>query len=178
MSTHERHLVLVGMMGAGKSTVGARCAARLGRPFIDTDELVETRAGAPVADVFVRDGEAAFRDIERGAIADACATPTPTVIAVGGGAVVDADNRERMRDTGFVVWLRAPAAQLAKRVGDGRSRPLLNADREATLERLNTERRSAYEAAAHTTVDTTGLNVAVVVDAVLEKLAARTEPRS
>jgi shikimate kinase len=170
-----RHLVLVGMMGSGKSTVGQRCAERLGRSFVDTDELVATFAGAPVAAVFARDGEAAFRDLERAAVTDACAAPTPTVIAAGGGAVLDAENRTRMRAAGFVVWLRAPVVQLAARVGDGRGRPLLSGDTKATLERLEVVRRPAYEAAAHAAVDTAGLDVAAVVDAVLAKLAATTE---
>jgi shikimate kinase len=180
-----RHLILVGMMGAGKSTVGRRCAERLGRPFVDTDDLVSTLAGAPVAEVFTRDGEAAFREIERAAVADACAAPEPTVIAAGGGAVLDADNRKRMRDAGLVVWLQAPASELAARVGDGRGRPLLNRpvpderlpspDPTSTLERLEGIRRPAYEAAAHATIDTARLKIAAVVDAVLAAFAATEE---
>jgi shikimate kinase len=170
-----RHLVLVGMMGAGKSTVGKRCATRLGRAFVDTDEVIAITAGASVADVFARDGEVAFRALERVAVADACAAPRPMVIAVGGGAVLDAENRRKMRDAGLVVWLQAPARQLARRVGDGSSRPLLRGDAFGTLNRLETLRRPAYEAAAHATVDTDGLSVAKVVDAVLATLAATEE---
>jgi shikimate kinase len=180
-----RHLVLVGMMGAGKSTVGERCAKRLGRAFVDTDDLVATMAGASVAEVFARDGEAAFRELEHRAVADACAAPAPAVIAAGGGAVLDAENRRRLRDAGLVVWLRAPGAQLATRVGDGRGRPLLNqpapsqpgpsGDPKATLERLEALRRPAYEAVAHATVDTDGLKVAAVVEAVLATFAATGE---
>ncbi|HEY5011239.1 MAG TPA: shikimate kinase [Acidimicrobiia bacterium] len=172
----QRHLVLIGMMGAGKSTVGQRCAKRLGRPFVDTDERIAAAAGASVAEVFARDGEPAFRELERRAVADACASPEPTVIAAGGGAVLDADNRRRMRETGLVVWLQAPVAQLAARVGDGRGRPLLEQPSPSgavgTLGRLEQQRRPAYEAAAHATVDTAGLGVASVVDAVLAALTA------
>ena len=75
----RRHLVLVGLMGAGKTTVGERCATRLQRPFVDTDDLVQTLAGRPVADIFATDGETAFRVLERQAVADACASPTPLV---------------------------------------------------------------------------------------------------
>jgi len=170
-----RHLVLVGMMGAGKSTVGKRCAARLERPFVDTDEIIETVAGMPVAEVFAHDGEEAFREMERAAIADACATPTPLVIAAGGGAVLDAENRRRMRQHGLVVWLQAPVAQLATRVGDGTSRPLLRGDATGTLTRLQRLRQPAYEAAAHATIDTSGLSVAAVVEAVLVTLEATSE---
>ena len=162
-------------MGAGKSTVGRRCAQRLGRSFVDTDDLVEIAAGATVAEVFARDGEAVFREFERLAIADACAAPEPIVIAAGGGAVLDPENRKRLREAGLVVWLRAPAAQLAQRVGDTSSRPLLRGDAAATLARLEGVRRPAYEAAAHATVDTDGLSVATVVDAVLAAFAATEE---
>jgi shikimate kinase len=163
------------MMGTGKSTVGARCAERLSRRFVDTDDMITTIAGASVADVFARDGEAAFRALEAQAVADACAAPTPSVIAMGGGAVVDAANRKLMRETGFVVWLQAPPALLARRVGDGRTRPLLSNDPQGTLERLETLRRSAYEAAAHATIETEGLGKNAVVDAVLERFAATGE---
>jgi shikimate kinase len=170
-----RHLVLVGMMGAGKSTVGQRCAGRLGRPFVDTDDLIAAVAGTSVAELFARDGEPAFRALEATTIADACAAPTPSVIAMGGGAVLDAGNRKHMRDTGFVVWLQAPSALLARRVGDGSSRPLLSGDAGGTLERLVTLREPAYEAAAHTAIDTAGMSVAAVVDAVLARFAETAE---
>jgi shikimate kinase len=170
-----RHLVLVGMMGAGKSTVGQRCAERLGRPFIDTDELIAAVAGTSVTELFARDGEPAFRALEATTIADACAAPTPSVIAMGGGAVLEADNRKHMRDAGFVVWLQAPGALLARRVGDGSGRPLLSGNPGGTLERLVALRRPAYEAAAHATIDTAGLSVAAVVDAVLARFAETAE---
>ncbi len=167
-----RHLVLVGMMGSGKSTVGKRCAQRLQRPLVDTDEIIEALAGASVAEVFARDGEPAFRALERTAVGDACAAPTPSVIAVGGGAVLDADNRQCMRAAGLVVWLQATPEQLAVRVGDARTRPLLHGDAAGTLNRLDSLRRPAYEAAAHEVVDTDGLSVNAVVDAVLDKFAS------
>ena len=175
MSSQPRHLVLVGMMGAGKSTIGAACAQRLGRRLVDTDEIVATLAGASVAEVFARDGEPAFRAFEASAVADACAAPTPSVIAMGGGAVLDAANRRHMRDAGFVVWLQAPAAQLARRVGDGSGRPLLSGDPAGSLERLAAVRQPAYEAAAHAMIDTAGLSKAAVVDAVLARFAETVE---
>jgi shikimate kinase len=168
------------MMGAGKSTVGKMCAKRLGRPFVDTDEVIAQVAGASVAELFARDGEAAFRELERRVVVDACSAPVATVIAAGGGAVLDPENRRRMRAAGLVVWLRAPAAHLAARVGDGRGRPLLNqslisGDPAATLERLEGLRRPAYEAAAQATIDTEGLGPAAVADAVLATFAATGE---
>lgn len=170
----RRHLVLVGLMGAGKTSVGMRCAARLDRAFVDTDEVIEATTGRSVTDLF-RDGEDAFRSLERQAVADACAAPDPVVVSCGGGAVLDPDNRRVMRATGTVVWLDAPARTLAGRVGEhaGGSRPLLagGAPTVETLERLAALREPAYEAAAHVRIDTDGLGVDEVSDAVLEELA-------
>ncbi|MCZ7526101.1 MAG: shikimate kinase [Acidimicrobiia bacterium] len=165
-----RHLVLVGMMGSGKSSVGRRCAERLGRPLVDTDELVEATAGATVAELFGSVGEAGFRDLERAAVADVARSPEPLVVSCGGGAVLDPVNRRRLRDAGFVVWLHAPPEVLAGRVGGGSARPLLAGGEPplATLERLAALRAAAYAATAHTRVETADRTVDEVTDAVLE----------
>lgn len=166
----QRHLVLVGLMGAGKTTVGERCAERLGRTFVDTDDVVEAVARRSVPELFAEAGEAAFRRLERDAVRDATASPAPTVIACGGGAVLDPENRRRICDTGTVVWLRASPTVLAERVdADGVERPLLvSRSSAATLERLAVVRAGAYEAVADAEVDTDGRTVDEVVDAVLE----------
>jgi shikimate kinase len=163
------HLVLIGLMGAGKTTVGQRCARRLGRPFVDTDDLVATRAGMPISNVFATAGEGRFRQLERRAVADACAAPEPVVIACGGGAVLDPDNRRRLRAAGIVVWLTAIPDVLARRVqADGTHRPLLaESGAVATLERLAVVRGDAYAATAHVEIDTAGRTVDEVADAVL-----------
>jgi shikimate kinase len=164
-----RHLVLVGLMGAGKTTVGAGCATRLDRPFVDTDDLVEVLAGRTVAELFAA-GEQAFRDVERRAVADATASPTPLVIACGGGAVLDAENRAALRARGFVVWLRADPAVLAERVrDDGVDRPLLADAPLPTLVRLAETRDAAYGAVADTQVSTEDRAPDAVVDAVVEE---------
>ena len=171
-SEASRHLVLVGLMGAGKSTVGARCADRLGRAFVDTDELVVAMAGMPFDDIWAAEGEQGFRVRERAAVADAVASPVPLVISCGGGAVLDAENRRRLRATGVVVLLDATPEALASRLTYDDSRPLLRSgDRTATLERLRAQRAPAYEAAAHATVDTAGRTIDEVADAVLEEFA-------
>jgi shikimate kinase len=165
------HLLLVGLMGAGKSTVGARCAKRMGRPFVDTDELVQTSAGMTVPDIFSLYGEGRFRALEREALTDACASPRPAVIACGGGAVVHADNRRLVKSAGVVVWLQAPPEVLVDRVGRGSARaerPLLAGGPAATLERLADVRAGAYAAVANVAVDTSDRSVDEVVDAVLE----------
>jgi shikimate kinase len=166
----RRHLVLVGLMGAGKTTVGERCAERLARPFVDTDDVVEATAHRSVPELFAEAGESVFRDLERDAVRDATASPSAAVIACGGGAVLDPENRRRLREAGTVVWLRAAPAVLAERVDtDGVERPLL-APRGAvaTLERLAVVRAAAYEAVADAVVDTDGRTVDEVADAVLE----------
>jgi shikimate kinase len=169
----DRHVVLVGLMGAGKSTVGALLADGLGRPFVDTDEVVEATAGRTVAELFADGGESAFRDLERAAIADVCASPDPLVIACGGGAVLDAENRRVLSRSGVVVWLRASPAHLASRVDDDRARPLLaTGSAVATLERLARVRAPAYEAVADAVVDTDDLSPAEVAERVLREVAA------
>lgn len=170
----ERHLVLVGMMGAGKTSVGRRCATRLGRAFVDTDDLVETTAGMRVGEIFETRGEAAFRDLERVAVADVCASPEPLVIACGGGAVLDPGSRRTLRDAGVVVWLRAAPEVLSGRCGreGGAVRPLLagsgSTPAAATLERLAVLRADTYAAASHVVVDTDDCSLDQVADSVID----------
>lgn len=172
-SADRRHLILVGMMGSGKSTVGERLAARLGRPLVDTDELVVATAGRSIPELFADVGESGFRALERVAVADACAAADPVVIACGGGAVLDPDNRRALAAAGVVVWLRATPAQLAARVGDGDGRPLLTGETPlGTLERLATLRAPSYEGVADIVVDTDGLAPDAVTERVLEEVAA------
>lgn len=166
------HLVLIGLMGAGKTSVGRRCAATLGRTFVDTDEVVEAIAGMSVADIFGAEGESGFRARERAAVADACAAPEASVISCGGGAVLDADNRSQLRAHGFVVWLDAPPDVLAVRVAGDTARPLLaSGDRHTTLQRLARLRGPVYESTAHVRIDTTELDEDAVTERVLVAFA-------
>ena len=157
-------------MGAGKTTVGERCAELLARRFVDTDDVITAISRRSVQELFAEAGESTFRELERDAVRDATASPDAAVIACGGGAVLDPDNRRRLRAAGTVVWLRASPAVLAERVdADDTERPLL-APRGAvsTLERLAVVRAAAYEAVADAAVDTDGRTVDEVADAVLE----------
>jgi shikimate kinase len=148
-----RHVVLVGLMGVGKSTVGRRLAKELGRPFADVDEQVELRAGATIPQIFRTDGEDRFRRIETETLADLLGRPSPLVIAAGGGAVTGAANRAALAAAGaYVVWLRASAEFLAGRT-DPTHRPLLADDPEGTLGRLLAERTPYYEEVADVAVD-------------------------
>jgi len=162
----SRHLVLIGMMGVGKSTVGRALARALGRPFLDSDDAVEARTGRTVADIFAADGEAAFRAVEAEVMAALLDDPRPSVIAAAGGSVLDAGTRERLRSAGTVVWLCAPVDVLVGRTARGAHRPALAEDREGTLSRLDTERSAIYAGLADARVDATA-PVDAVVDAIL-----------
>lgn len=145
-------LWLVGMMGSGKTTVGRIVAERLGLPFHDTDEDVEEASGRTVAELFA-DGEEGFRDAEAEVVRSLAGERT--VVACGGGVVLDEDNVDVLRAGGLVVWLDAPVDVLMARVGEGAGRPLLEGDPAAELARIAAERRERYEAAAHVRVDAT-----------------------
>lgn len=177
-ASQERPIFLVGMMGAGKSTIGPRLAERLGRAFADTDHAVEARAGRSIPEIFERDGEAAFRRLEAEAIDEAAASGA--VVALGGGAIAQPGAADRLLDVGEVVWLCVPPEVLVDRIGEGDDRPLLagldRAGRRARLEALLAERRPHYERADHR-VDATGRteDVVAAIEAALEGAGARPE---
>jgi shikimate kinase len=167
-------IVLTGFMGTGKTEVGRRLARQLGRPFIDTDDLVAAAAGRSVAEIFAAEGEPRFRALERTAVEQACAVPE-AVIATGGGTVLDPENRRRLAVAGPIVCLRARPEDIVRRVRDPQSRPLLAGTRKDRIGRIRTmlaERAPTYAFAAHT-VDTTGLTLDEVVERVRELVAGR-----
>ena len=123
----SNHLWLIGMMGSAKSAVRSRLALRLGRTHYDTDTEVASRTGCSIAELWGEQGEAAFRSMEAAAI-DRLADADAAVISTGGGAVLNEHNVAQMRKSGFVVWLSAPPEVLARRVGDGTKRPLLDGE--------------------------------------------------
>ncbi len=141
----DRPIVLVGLMGVGKSTVGRRLAKRLGLPFVDSDTAIEDAAGgASAAEVFLRYGEDNYRDGERRLVAR-LVDGERRVIATGGGAFADPRTRKLLKERAITIWLDAPIEVLAERTGRRDTRPLLrNGDRAATLARLDQERRPAY----------------------------------
>jgi shikimate kinase len=160
--------VLVGAPGAGKSTVGQRVARRWGVDFQDSDQLIEQRAGKSVADIFVDDGEPAFRELERDVIASALDGLTG-VLALGGGAVVDPATRARLV-AAPCLWLRVGVSEAARRVGLNTARPLLLGNVRGTLTTLLDERTPLYAEVATWTVDTDGRPIDEVVDAVIEEV--------
>jgi shikimate kinase len=158
-------VVLIGTMGAGKTTVGGLVAERLGLAFLDTDHVVEATAGKPVSEVFVDDGEEHFRALERQAVADALASHRG-VLALGGGAVLDEGTRGLLAGQP-VVFLQVGLSDAASRVGLGVSRPLLLGNVRGRIKQLLDERTPIYAASARWTVQTDGLDADQVADLVL-----------
>ncbi len=175
--TPGRNIVLIGLMGSGKSTVGRVLAERLGRPFMDTDEIVQRETGRTITELFASVGERDFREHEAAAVRWVSAL-RGQVIAVGGGAVLDPRNVTQLRATGDMVLLTAPPDVLRVRLeGAGvASRPLLEGepDLAARLAALGEERADAYKAAAATSVDTTGRGPEDVAEEIL--VWARSRP--
>ncbi|HWE62615.1 MAG TPA: shikimate kinase [Chloroflexota bacterium] len=143
-------IVLIGLSGSGKSTIGKELAGSLALPFRDTDRLIEARAGRTIAQIFAAEGEERFRALEAEVIAGACRERA--VVATGGGAVLRERNRIAMREGNLVIWLDPPLTLLAQRLAahqTGEVRPLLQGDLLARLEQLRGERCHLYAAAAH-----------------------------
>ncbi len=166
-------VALTGFMGTGKSTLGRALAANLGCPFVDSDAEIEKRLGCSIARVFAEQGEAHFRAVEREVLRELAARDV--VLATGGGAIVDERNYETLHRAGPIVCLQADVAEILRRTGRDRSRPLLQGeDREARVRNLLAERASAY-AKADLTLETTGVPVAQLVARVVEFLRQRNQ---
>ena len=164
------HIVLTGFMAAGKSAVGRKLARRLGRDFIDTDALIETRAGRAIADIFEQDGEKEFRRIERETVAE-LEPERPAVIATGGGTFIDERNRDRLRTLGVVVCLVTSMETVVERSKKNAKRPLAAGGR-AQLEKLFRKRMPAYRQ-ADVLVETDGLTIDQSVSRVLGMIEPR-----
>lgn len=168
-----RHVVLVGLMGTGKTTIGELLAARLGRALVDSDAVIEGRTGRTVREIFIADGEPAFRALETVVLAEALAAPEAAVIAAAGGVVIAAGNRRAIADSGAVVaWLDADIAVLVERATADTHRPLLDGDPAATLRQMAADRRALYAEVATVRIDTTDRSPAEIVDAVLSAAVA------
>lgn len=167
----RRSLVFVGMMGAGKTTLGRRVAHRLDLPFADLDHEIEKAAALTVAEIFAKHGEAHFRDGERKVIVRLLADG-PQVLATGGGAFMNADTRAAIAAAGVSVWIEADPAVLFQRIRHKPTRPLLaTPDPEGTLRRLVAERYPVY-AGADVVVKSHDVSKEVMTEEILATLAA------
>ena len=167
------NLVLVGPMGAGKTSIGRRLGECFRLAFVDADRDIELRTGAAVGTIFECEGEAGFRARERAALAELLRNDGQ-VISTGGGAILDADNRTRMRERGFVVYLQVSVDSQLQRLARDRTRPLLQReDREDVLHQLATRRAPLYSGIADLCFDTDGLTSAEAATALARLLESR-----
>lgn len=167
------HVVLVGAMGSGKSTVGLIVAGRTGRRLVDVDVAITERTGRSVREIWEDGGEAAFRHLESAEVLAALGGDEAVVVAAPGGVVVDPDVQAALR-AALVVWLRADPAILAHRVRPGDHRPLLGARPGDVLPALARERRALYERLADAVVDVDALTPAAAADAVVRLVQQHT----
>ncbi len=176
MDGFSRNVYLIGLMGAGKTTVGRALARRLRLPFLDSDHEIESRTGVPVRTIFELEGEAGFRMREANIIAE-LSQRDGVVLATGGGAVLDAGTRSVLRASGTVIYLRARPEDLYRRMRHDRDRPLLQTgDPLARLRELLDLRRPLYEATAHLTLDTGEQGVARLVNRIERELLPPEQP--
>ena len=169
---YEKSIALIGLMGAGKSTVGRRLARRIGLPFVDADREIEAAAGLGIAEIFERYGEAHFRDGERRVLARLI-EGRPRVIATGGGAFMNAETRALILARCIAIWLDAEVETLAERVGRRGHRPLLKGKDPLVLLQDLAEARNPIYAEAHLTVRGGALRHEAMVDRIVAALDAR-----
>ena len=163
----RRNIVLIGFMGSGKSSIGRLVATRLGFQFLDTDALVAERAGMEITDIFERQGEARFRELETAALRS-LSLYERCVIATGGGVILREENRTLLRELGLVVELSASEEVIFERVARNTRRPLLQtADPRETVAKLLAGRRPLYAEAAECSIDTSTFSHAQAADAVI-----------
>lgn len=168
----RERILLVGMMGAGKTSVGNALARATGWPFLDNDELVERATGTTARDTFYDRGERELRDVEAGALTEGLKVPPPAIVDVAGGIVTRAEDRQRLRDAGdgFVVWLRARVETLAQRVGTGAGRAWLRDDPEGALRRLYRGRAELYAEVASFIVDVDDVTPDHIAERIMDAL--------
>jgi shikimate kinase len=162
-------IILIGFMGTGKSTVGKLIAKKIGFAFVDLDKLIENEAGLKISEIFERYGEEYFRDLEKQAV-NSLKTMDKTVVATGGGVVLDPQNMAVMKEVGIVIALDADIETLWKRLKSSRNRPLIkSSDPKRRIEDLYHKRRLLYSK-AHCIVDTSGKSIEAVAQDILKNI--------
>jgi shikimate kinase len=165
-------VLIVGMMGSGKSVVGRALAARTGWPFIDNDDLLERATGRTARELVDSGGEAALRAAESAALHEGVAIPPPAIVATAAGTVLDAEDRRRIADAGLVVWLRAPADVLVMRAVGGEHRPWLDTDPAGWFATALAAREPHYASIADIEIDTSRVEPQDAAELVASRLAA------
>lgn len=167
------NIYLVGLMGAGKTTIGRQLARKIGRKFADSDHEIEARTGVRIPTIFEIEGEAGFRQRETQILAQLSTEPN-LVIATGGGAILNPDTRQLLHQSGWVVYLNVPPRQLYERTKHDRSRPLLQVENPLKkLEELHAARDSLYREVAHLVVDGSNLFANGIVQHLIREYANR-----
>lgn len=165
-------VLLLGMMGSGKSSVGRALAARTGWPFVDNDVLVQRATGLSASELLRNRGEAALREAESAALRAGLAIPAPAIVATAAGTIMRPEDRDLMHDGGLVVWLHAPAPVLAARAVGASHRPWLDDDPVAWFAETIAEREPLYRSVADIVVDTGAANPDAAADEVVAVLSA------
>lgn len=173
LETHGQPIILIGLMGCGKTTVGKALSKRIGLPLLDTDAVIEEQIGKSISDIFQEEGEAHFRKLETALLryleTSSASSSGSAVISTGGGIVLRPENRSILRRLGFCVWLNVELPVLLMRTARGNNRPLLRTeDRRGAMEKLLRERAPLYAETAHLRLDTAGMDVDLVARAVHE----------
>jgi len=167
----QQSIALIGMMGAGKSTVGRILSAKLERTFLDSDAEIEARTGKSVAEIFRDNGEAAFREWEADAVREAIERPVPVVIGDAGGAVLREETQLALKKSAHVVWLRAPIDVLVKRVLQRHlDRPLIADHPEEAMRTLYAAREPIYSGLANTVIDVDAMFPDDIANEIIERL--------
>jgi shikimate kinase len=166
----KTNVALIGFMGAGKTVVGRALAGRLGKDFVELDELIEKRAGKPITRIFADDGEICFRELEIAVTKDVAARENQ-VIATGGGVILNRINIDRLRQNSIVVYLTVSPAEILRRVAGDGGRPLLDTpDKEKRVRELLALRRPLYEQSSDIKVNTSRRSIEAIVEEIVEKL--------
>ena len=171
-SSRPPRILLLGMMGSGKSSVGRALAARTGWPFIDHDVLVERATGLSARDLLRDRGEAALRDAESAALREGLVIPAPAIVAIAAGTIMRQEDRDLMRGDGLVVWLHAPPVVLAARAAGAAHRPWLDDDPVGWFTRTVEERGPLYRSVADLEIDTGAADPAAAARRVLDRRPA------
>lgn len=164
------NIVLIGFMGCGKTSVGTLLAEKIHYPFKDTDQIIEKNYNRTIKDIFAREGEGFFRELEKKTVMELEKSTDHTVISVGGGLPVQPGNGELLRQLGHVIYLKASKNTIMKRLSNDTTRPLLSGDN--TLEKVDTllrRREPLYEAAAHLTIITDGRSFDDIMDEIIKR---------